>query len=78
MVVSLVGVITLWGQGAGPAHMLMEQLIANLGSGKNFPPGRIGTGPQGFFPFLCNIEQSLLPGLLWAIFGHLLLSALTA
>lgn len=41
-----------------------------LWSGRNFStPGRIGTGPQGGFAFLCSIEQGPLPGLLWAVLG---------
>lgn len=39
-----------------------------LWSGGIFHPlGQVGTGPQRFYSFLCSIEQSPLPGLLWAI-----------
>ena len=41
-----------------------------LGSGRNFPPGHIGSSAWGFFAFLCSIEQGPLPRLLWALAGQ--------
>ncbi len=38
-----------------------------LGSGRNFPPGQIGTGPRGFFAFLCSTEHDHLSGLLCSL-----------
>ena len=45
------------------------------GSGRNFPPGQIGTGPWGFFAFLCSIEHDHLLGLLSSILARLLPAA---
>ena len=47
-----------------------------LGSGRNFPLGQIGTGPWGFFAFLCSIEHVHLPGLLWATLAMFLAAPL--
>ena len=43
-----------------------------LGSGRNFPPGQTGTGPRGFFAFLCSIEHDHLSQLLLSLWARLL------
>ena len=41
-----------------------------LGSGRNFPPGQIGSSAWGFFAFLWSSEHGPFPRLLWALSGQ--------